>query len=186
MANTDPRSQYEQWVRTYAPELFRFAYRLSGSHAVAEDLTQETFAEAWKSRANQREPSKARAWLFQILRFRYSHHLRDGKHRLRASSLGEGMDAPVPGRPALDALADKEALQNALGELSPDVRETFLMVFMQGYKCREVAAELHIPLGTVLSRLGRARLLLRSRLGFDDRSGSHAPRAGSKKMQGDA
>ena len=176
MPDPDPRSTYEQWVRVYAPELFRFAYRLTGNRQVAEDLVQEAFTEAWKSMASQREPDKARAWLFQILRFRYAHFVRDGKARLRPGALADGMDVPARMQPVADSLADREELQQALATLSPDVRETFLLVFMQGLKCREAAEALHVPLGTVLSRLNRARTQLRSRLHVD---GSLEPTPGT-------
>jgi RNA polymerase sigma-70 factor (ECF subfamily) len=167
MAMADPRSQYEQWVDAYAPELYRFAYRLTGNHQVTEDLVQETFTEAWKSISTQREPDKARAWLFQILRYRHAHLVRDARHRLQAGPLMEGMDVAQRARPAGEALADQETLRVALDELSPDVRETFLLVFLRGLKCREAAAELDVPLGTVLSRINRARTALRSRLCVD-------------------
>ena len=166
MAKADPRLLYEQWVRAHGPELYRFAYRLSGNHQVTEDLVQETYVEAWKSLTGNRGPEKARAWLFQILRFRYAHFIRDGKRRMQAGPI-EGIDAPDPTPAATDRVADQEILQGALNELSAELRETFLMVFMQGYKCREAAEELHVPLGTVLSRLNRARETLRSRLLVD-------------------
>jgi RNA polymerase sigma-70 factor (ECF subfamily) len=167
MANPDPRATYEQWVRQFAAELFRFAYRLTGNRQVTEDLVQETFTEAWKSMHTQREPHKARAWLFQILRFRYAHLLRDAKARLRPATLTDGMDIADSSPPPADLLAEREALQAALDELSPDIRETFLLVFMQGLKCREAAEELNVPLGTVLSRLNRARVAMRTRLRVD-------------------
>ncbi len=164
MSKPDPRLQYEQWVSAYAPELYRFAYRLSGKHQIAEDLTQETFVEAWKSAANQREPGKERAWLYQILRHRYSHHLRDRRQEPQMAVLQEDMAAARRAIPALETLAEKESLNVALALLSPEIRETFLMVFMQGYKCREAAADLNVPLGTVLSRISRARESLRKTL----------------------
>jgi len=176
MAETDPRVLYEQWVRAYAAQLYRFAYRLLGNHQVAEDLVQETFVEAWKSIANQRQPEKARAWLFQILRFRYAHHVRDAKARIQPGPLDAQQAQPT--RSPLEVLAERETLQAALNQLAPEVRETFLMVFLQGYKCREAAADLHVPLGTVLSRLSRARAALREALEDPPRlSGTHAPGA---------
>src|SRR5438874_1463106 len=109
MAKIDPRQLYEQWVRAYATQLYRFAYRLMGNHQVAEDLVQETFVEAWRSIENQREPEKARAWLFQILRFRYAHHLRDAKARIQTAPLDAQQAEPA--RPAVEVLAEREALQ---------------------------------------------------------------------------
>jgi RNA polymerase sigma-70 factor, ECF subfamily len=165
MAKPEPRrTQYEQWVRAFAPELYRFAYRLSGNHQIAEDLVQETFVEAWRSLAKQRQPDKARAWFFQILRYRYAHFIRDRRHDLQAAPLMETHDPPQPGQPLSEVLGQREALQQALDVLTPEIRETFLLVFMEGFKCREVAQELHLPLGTVLSRLSRARAVLRKSL----------------------
>ncbi|HVT82084.1 MAG TPA: RNA polymerase sigma factor [Phycisphaerae bacterium] len=165
MAKADPRRQYEQWVSAYAPELYRFAYRLSGKHQVAEDLLQETFVEAWRSVEKQREPGKERAWLYQILRYRYAHYLRDRKQEPQMAALEDDMAAARRAAPAMEALAERESLETALGLLAPEIRETFLMVFMQGYKCREAADDLHVPIGTVLSRLSRARESLRKSLG---------------------
>jgi RNA polymerase sigma-70 factor (ECF subfamily) len=76
-----------------------------------------------------------------------------------AGELFRGL-APQP----LEALADRDALQTALQSLSPVIRETFLMVFMQGETCREAAQALKVPLGTVLSRLDQARRALRVKL----------------------
>jgi RNA polymerase sigma-70 factor (ECF subfamily) len=167
MTEPQPRSeQYEQWVREFAPELYRFAYRLTGRREKAEDLLQETFVEAWKSLNRQRDPGRARAWLFQILRFRFAHLVRDERHDRLACE-----DQPLADRPETQAvaplqrLADEEGLQKALGTLTPDLRQTFLLVFAAGHTCREAAEALQIPLGTVLSRLDRARQLLRVQLG---------------------
>lgn len=162
----DHRLQYEQWVRLYAPELYRFAYRLSGRRHIAEDLLQETFVEAWRSISKQNRAGKARAWLFQILRFRYAHFLRDTRHHRETKSLPDQFKHPsdVLQHP-LDQLAEQDVVQAALDVLSPAQRETFLLVFSQGLTCRETADELGIPLGTVLSRLDSARRSLRAALG---------------------
>lgn len=158
------RPQYEQWVRAYAPELYRMAFRLTGRRETAEDLVQETFTEAWRSLSKQREPDKARAWLFQILRFRYAHLIRDTKHDIRAASIDAVAEPATSGQgesPA-DVMANQEDVQRALNALSSPIKETFLMVFIEERTCREAAEALKIPLGTVLSRLDRARQVIRS------------------------
>jgi RNA polymerase sigma-70 factor, ECF subfamily len=164
MAQNDPnRQRYEMWVRSYASELYRYAYRLSGRRQVAEDLLQETFTEAWRSVSKQTEVEKARGWLFQILRYRYAHFVRDGRSEARTKSLPENANEHPPdsrGSP-LEGLAEKDAMQAALQALSTQIRQTFLMVYMEGQTCREVAEALQIPLGTVLSRLDQARRSLR-------------------------
>jgi RNA polymerase sigma-70 factor (ECF subfamily) len=167
MAQSDAhRRLYEDWVRSYAPELYRYAYRLAGNTQIAEDLTQETFVEAWRSIERQSGAERARAWLFQILRYRYSHFLRDTRRDRQVGSLTDDMDAhpPVSDRSPLDRLADQDDIQMALNTLSPIIRQTFLMVFVEGLTCRETAQSLEIPLGTVLSRLDSGRRALRAAL----------------------
>jgi len=161
------RLRYEQWVRSYAPALFRYAYRLSGARSLAEDLMQETFLEAWKSMTRQTKEDGARGWLFQILRRRHAHYLRDTRHHREQTRLPEDFDAQPAGsiRMPLEILAEQDAIQAALNELPPAIRETFLMVFSEGQTCREAAAALGIPLGTVLSRLDSARRTLRTAMG---------------------
>jgi RNA polymerase sigma-70 factor (ECF subfamily) len=168
MAEADPhRAKYEQWVRIYAPALYRYAYRLAGKRHIAEDLLQETFVEAWRSIERQTHAQGARGWLFQILRRRYSHFLRDTRSQRQTRSLDQRQDdhppaaLPLP----LQRLADQDAMQAALALLNPSIRQTLLMVFVEGLTCRETAATLQIPIGTVLSRLDSARRSLRQALG---------------------
>jgi RNA polymerase sigma-70 factor, ECF subfamily len=171
MAQSDPhRLRYEQWVRQYAHELYRYAYRLTGKHHIAEDLLQETFVEAWRSVAKQKEAEKSRGWLFQILRYRHAHYLRDTRRHRQTKSLAETTESPPPdSRPqALNTLAEKDSLQKALDTLSVPIRQTFLMVFSEGRTCRETAEILHIPIGTVLSRLDSGRRALRAALSKDE------------------
>jgi RNA polymerase sigma-70 factor (ECF subfamily) len=156
-------------VRNFAPRLFRFAYRLTGNHQTAEDLLQETFLEAWRGIEKQTGDDRALAWLFQILRFRYAHYLRDSHRDRRTSSLNENVLAEnSPEHPAdpiaqpLETLAERDAMQAALNSLSPAIRETFVMVFVENRTCREVAEILKIPIGTVLSRTDSGRKALRA------------------------
>ncbi|HUB26441.1 MAG TPA: RNA polymerase sigma factor [Tepidisphaeraceae bacterium] len=160
------RRTYEQWVRAFAPELYRYAHRLAGDRQIAEDLTQETFVEAWRSVEKQKHEGRARAWLFQILRFRYSHFLRDTRRHRQVQRLTDHADEypPAATQLPLDRLADQDEIQMALGTLSPLVRDTFLMVFSEGLTCRQTAESLDIPMGTVLSRLDTARRALRAAL----------------------
>jgi RNA polymerase sigma-70 factor (ECF subfamily) len=72
----------------------------------------------------------------------------------------------------LEKLADQDALQMAMAALNPSIRQTLLMVFVEGLTCRETAASLEIPIGTVLSRLDSARRSLRQALGKTVPSGS--------------
>lgn len=153
-------------MRTHAAELYRYAYRLTGHRQIAEDLTQETFVEAWRSVGNQTESGRARAWLFQILRFRYFHYLRDNRRHRQVLPLSENADDDLPALSLapLDRMAEQDEIQAALATLPPMIRQTFLMVFQEGLTCREAAQSLDIPMGTVLSRLDSGRRTLRAAL----------------------
>jgi RNA polymerase sigma-70 factor (ECF subfamily) len=170
---TDPvrRSTYEQWVHAHGPELYRCAFRLTGRAQSAEDLVQETFVEAWRSNGKLRDESKARAWLFQILRYRHLHAVRDAKRRME----GQPGKVPLPAEVPADAVpADfeqQEAIRSALAILDARLRETLVMVVMEGLTAKEAAERLGVPLGTVLSRLHRAREQLRTSM-LQGRSGA--------------
>ena len=159
------REYYAELVGSHAAELYRFAHRLCGPPETAEDLVQETFLEAWRSLGDLRDKRNVRAWLFQILRYRYAHFVRNSRRKITANT-GMG-DEQIPAaitEDPLESLAQRELLQHALDGLAQHYKEPFLMVFLQGLTCEETSRELRLPLGTVLSRVHRARKLLRAHL----------------------
>src|SRR5215211_378961 len=104
-----------QLIDAHYQALYRYAYRLSGSAADAEDLTQETFNKALTRLPQLREPDRAKAWLFRILRNLYLHKVRDQK-RHRVVPLDAVGD--LPGREPGEAPDfDPAKLQQALNEL---------------------------------------------------------------------
>lgn len=120
---------------------------------------QETFHEAWRGLAKLRERQKARAWLFQILRYRYAHWARSrGRASKAYERLGE-IEVHPPDPEGGHAASD--LVQRGLARLDERLRQPFLMVYLEGLTCQETANELGIPLGTVLSRVHRARAKLR-------------------------
>lgn len=149
-------------MRDFARPLFGFALQLTGDRARAEDLVQETFTEAWRCVESQREPDHARAWLFQIMRFRFAHLVKQRQRQGQPLPIQNAMDLESHSPDLARRLEDREAVQTALSHLSDDLRKTFLMVFEEQRTCRETAQTLGIPIGTVLSRLDRARKALRS------------------------
>jgi RNA polymerase sigma-70 factor (ECF subfamily) len=156
------RALYEAMVREHSRELYRFAYRLCGSAAEAEDLVQESYTEAWKGLESLADPRKARAWLFQILRHRNSRAARTRSRRPAVVMAADGLAAS--GR-APDAHAEeRDLIQRALDDLDERYKLPFLMVFMEGLTCQQAADQLGVPLGTVLSRIHRARQSMRSQL----------------------
>ena len=157
--------RYEQWVREYSGDLYRFAFRICGDADTADDLVQETFYHAWKSMGKLRCKEKARAWIFQILRYRYAHWMRERSHRpVIVGSREQFEDYAQSSTTPLETLAERESLQMALGSLEDRFKLPLLMVFLEGLTCQEAADNLDIPLGTVLSRIHRARRHLRRAL----------------------
>ncbi len=167
MRSERKKQLYESWIADHATDLYRMAYRLTNASAHAEDLVQETFYHAWKSMGSLKDPAKARAWLFQILRFRYAHWVRSRARQPRTRPLADlAGDHPADGswRSPLDVMINQELLGDALEALDDAFKVPFLMVSLQGLTCKETAQQLDLPLGTVLSRVHRARQALRAKL----------------------
>ncbi len=142
--------------------LYRYACRLTGSSDEAADLTQETFCQAQQKYHQLRDPSKARSWLFSILRNAYLHRLRASKHEAVVSlewigDLSEPAAEPLPE-------VDPELLQMALDELPEVYKTPIILYYFEEFSYRDIAEQMDLPIGTVMSRLARAKAHLRARL----------------------
>jgi RNA polymerase sigma-70 factor (ECF subfamily) len=156
------RRRVEQLVEEHYAALYRYAYRLSGSEADAQDLTQDTFCQAQLKLHQLREPSRAKAWLFSILRNAYLHRARAQKHEHAVpldwvGDLPDRLPEPLPE-------VDPEQLQQALGELPETFRTPVILFYFEGFSYKDIAAQMELPMGTVMSRLARAKAHLRARL----------------------
>jgi RNA polymerase sigma-70 factor (ECF subfamily) len=152
----------QRLVDEYYAALFRYAYRLSGSSADAEDLTQEAFCKAQSNLPQLREPDRAKAWLFSILRNAYLHRLRADRQQRCISLDGVG-DVAEPSPGPLPSV-DPEQLQHALNELPEVFRTPVILFYFEDFSYRDIAEQMDLPLGTVMSRLARAKAYLRDRL----------------------
>lgn len=149
-------------VEAHYQPLYRYAYRLSGSAADAEDLTQEAFGKAVERLSQLRDPAKARQWLFRIVRNAYLHTVRDAK-RARVVPLDSVGD--VPDVPADQPLTlDPEQLQAALNELDESFRTPLILFYFNEFSYRDIADQLELPIGTVMSRLARGKAHLKAKL----------------------
>jgi len=142
--------------------LYRYAYRLTGSAADAEDLTQDAFCKAQLNFSQLREPGRAKPWLFSILRNGYLHRARSRKQEASVSLDDVGDFAEVSADPLPEI--DPEQLQQALHELPEVFRTPIILYYFEDFSYRDIAEQMDLPLGTVMSRLARAKSFLRGRL----------------------
>ncbi|MFH1299967.1 MAG: sigma-70 family RNA polymerase sigma factor [Planctomycetota bacterium] len=158
-------------VDQYYQLLFRYAYRLSGDSADAEDLTQQTYLIAQKKLSQLRDMSFARAWLCTILRNLF---LKNVSQKIRPVSLDQTFDL-VSEAAVVPELTSQE-LQCALNELPQDFRIPLLMFYFEERSYKEISTELSIPLGTVMSRLARAKSFLQERFSslFEEKTTIHS------------
>ena len=164
---SEPPHAATEFARTaliHVPDVFRLARRLSGDPEIAADLTQETFLQAWRSFTRFEPGTNCRAWLYRILVNVWSHERR---RRTREPILFDSeavnpetslYDPPVP-----DTLTAAQVL-DALERLPVAQRSIVILADVEELSYREIAEVLEIPIGTVMSRLSRARRALRQEL----------------------
>jgi RNA polymerase sigma-70 factor, ECF subfamily len=164
MAMPGSQRNVQRLVDDYYAALYRYAYRLTGSAADADDLTQEAFCKAQLSLGQLRDPGRARPWLFSILRNAYLHRIR-AERQQRKVALEDAADVIDP--PADTELApdiDPGRLQQALTELPEGFRTPVILFYFEEFSYRDIAEQMDLPIGTVMSRLARAKGHLRLRL----------------------
>jgi RNA polymerase sigma-70 factor (ECF subfamily) len=145
----------------YHADMYRYAYRLTGNQPDAEDLTQQTFLVAQQRLHQVRLPERVGGWLFAILRNCYLKSARK-RQPLTASAVEMDVES-VPDRVTEDQI-DSQLLQSAIDELPDDFKLVLVMFYFEQCSYKEIAAQLEIPIGTVMSRLTRAKGRLRERL----------------------
>jgi RNA polymerase sigma-70 factor, ECF subfamily len=159
----DLRAAFEAAVLPHLDGVFRLTMWLVRDRAEAEDVVQETFSQALQSFHRFQPGTNARAWLLAIMRHVRANRLRA---RLRAP-LDQIADEEIDRIPAAEQtpqrVTESEVLE-ALGELPEGFQEVVLLCDVEELSYREIARVLDIPIGTVMSRLHRARRLLRRTL----------------------
>jgi RNA polymerase sigma-70 factor (ECF subfamily) len=175
-ADADSRCRFEELTLPHLAALYRFALKLTGDAAAAEDLVQETYLRALRGFASLRNHGAARSWLFQIL-----SRLVADRHR------GAGREVPLPEEldrfslydliweedplPYSDRLHEDflgqfrdEEVRAALLALPEAFRVPLVLLYTEGMTYREMAEVLGCPVGTVMSRLHRGRKILEREL----------------------
>jgi RNA polymerase sigma-70 factor (ECF subfamily) len=155
--------EFNRLVAECGPSLYRMAYRMVGDRHDAEDLVQETYRCLWKGRWTFHPGEGERAWLVAILRRRVIDRWRR-KGPVQPVSGGEFLARCVAADWEPDDGAYSDPVQQALQLLPEQLREALLLVVVGELTHQEAADVLGIPLGTVLSRVSRARKQLRKYL----------------------
>ena len=171
----EPR--FEDLVRDYGERAFQFAYHLCGNIDEAKDVTQESFYRALRGWDSYDPAQPLDSWFFTILR----HVFLDGRKRYERRHV-VSIDAPVSGEDGETSHADfvrdgepavlevlerretADSVRRALGELGYEHRAVLTLCDMQHMSYEEISKILDVPIGTVRSRLSRAREALRDRL----------------------
>ena len=148
-------------VADHHQALYRYAFRLAGSAVDAEDLTQQAFLIAQQKLDQLRNAQCARGWLFTVLRNCY---LKTRRRRLPIPAASLELDVNSIPEDAVEHQVDSQRLQAAIDSLDDDFKTTLLMFYFEHRSYREIAEALEIPLGTVMSRLSRAKGRLRQQL----------------------
>lgn len=163
------RASFDELALPLLDALFRYARWLTGNPAEAEDLLQETMLKAWRGFGSFVPGSNIRAWMFRILRNTFLTS-RTGLRAVQPLSIDEQPDLadelidPETPETRFAGRIQADALRRAIEALPVEFREVLLLCDVEEMRYREIAEMLSIPIGTVTSRLMRARRKLRNAL----------------------
>jgi RNA polymerase sigma factor (sigma-70 family) len=170
MSSATTRSaDFEQLALPLFPSLYNHAHWLTRNPAEAEDLVQETFTKALRAFDSFQSDTNFKAWIFRILRNTFLT-ARTGIAAARTVFLEDHPDTldttasgPTP-EDTLIRLDNEAAIHTALEQLQPQLREVLLLCDVEEIKYKDIAVILDVPIGTVMSRISRARRTLRQLL----------------------
>lgn len=166
------QAEFEELARPHLDALYRTALRLAGQEATAQDLVQETLLRAWRSFERFEPGTSFRSWLFRILTNAFFNEYERRSRGPIPTDFGEvepaGAEEEVPYLTVRDVERMGERLgdqaRRALARLPAEFRVVFHLATFEGFHYREIADATGLPLGTVMSRLFRARRFLRREL----------------------
>jgi RNA polymerase sigma-70 factor (ECF subfamily) len=162
---------FEELAMPLFSKLYNFGYWLTQDRAAAEDLVQETYMKALRGFSSFQQGTNFRAWMYKILRNTFLT-TQTGLKAYASVSLDSDSDGDKPTEPeaaetpesVLLARVQMETIQNALEKLPVKFREIILLCDLEEMSYQEIGATLGIPIGTVMSRLSRARKAMRELL----------------------
>ena len=160
---------FEQEFLPLLDAVYAFSYRLTGDRTQADDLAQETFLKAWRFIERYTADTNAKAWLFRICRNAFINDWRSRQTQPRTRDIDDPAVRmlPVAETPHNERMGDEVML--AINALSDHFR-TVILLDLEDFTYEEIAAILDVPIGTVRSRLHRARNILAKKLQVYGRS----------------
>ena len=154
----DRRRKFDQYVGVYHQDMYRYAAWLSRDTAIAEDVVQEALLRAWKSLDNLRDESSAKQWLLTIVRRENARHFE--RKRLETVDI-DNLTATQAALLAEEDNAELDDMRQAIYELDDEYREPLVLQVLMGYTTNEIAEQMGLKQGAVLTRLHRARARLK-------------------------
>lgn len=173
-SDRDKHEEFERVALVHVHALYNMALRFTRNPADAEDLLQDTYVRAFRFFDQYQPGTNAKAWLFKILRNGFINRYRKAQKRpdeVDFSKIEEIFESAVETRqrlrgPEEEVLARSldGPIEDALRALPEEYRSVLLLAVVEGFSYREIATTLDCPMGTVMSRLHRARKHMKSRL----------------------
>jgi len=155
------RRRFEKLVRDFQQDLYRYAAWLSRDRAVAEDVVQEAMLRAWKSLDSLRDDASARQWLLTIVRRENARHFE--RKRLETVDIDK-LTASQSALLATTADEELDDMRTAIYALDDEYREPLVLQVLMGYSTSEIAEQMGLKQGAVLTRLHRARARLKEEM----------------------
>ena len=152
-------------VNSHYEMAYRYAFRMSGNAADAEEVVQQEYLVAQQRIEQLRDPTKGRSWLMAIVRTTFLKSIRKRRPQVLDDSQLDWN--AVPTKPS-EMTIDQERLTMALDSLPIEYRVTVLMFYFEHLSYKEIAEALEVATGTVMSRLSRAKGLLKNQLKESD------------------
>jgi RNA polymerase sigma-70 factor (ECF subfamily) len=158
------RNTFDKYLLPHASVIFRSAFRLCGNRQGAEDLVQETYFQALKNFAQLKDRERCKYWLFAIMRNLFLKDVEKSKNRIEIEfdAVCDTLHSKV-NTPEKDFLGDevRHALLSAMNKLDERLSQPIQSFYFEGLSYQEIATQLDIPIGTVMSRIARAKVYLK-------------------------
>jgi RNA polymerase sigma-70 factor (ECF subfamily) len=162
LAQAGDLAAFESLVRAYQGDVWRFAYHLTRDRSAADDVSQEAFLRAFRAIGSYRGEAKFTSWLLRIVRNcamdTYRRTARDADLAERSAAEAAGHGRPEPGGPA--SVEERLRIAEAIRRLPNDLREPFVTIEVLGFSYEEASVILGVKVGTLKSRMHRARAVL--------------------------